>query len=328
MTRPNFFVVGAMKAGTTAIAAALARHPEVQLCPVKEPNHFCSDLHAEGFFAADKGFVALDCSEAAELARRPERRLHSALVTDPQAYEALFGAWRGQHAVGEFSTSYLFSRDAARKIGESLGDARIIAVLRNPLDRAVSEYLMNRTIGYRTEAFDVEVRKELSLIAAGEVPRLGTYVTAGLYANQVARYLEVFGRERVLLLLYDDLQRDFAGSLQRICGFLGVDAGIDLGRTSENAALEPRFARLNRLLMKSGLKSWLKTHVPPQAKAWAKRGFYRPEAADRAAVAAPVREILAELFNRDLERLHAQTGFDVASLRVPEAQRDPVRRAS
>lgn len=316
MALPNFFVVGAMKAGTTAIAAALARHPDVHVCPVKEPNHFCSDLHAEGFFNRGASVRELDSSRSAYFRKRPLTRLHNALVTDGRAYEELFREWQGQKAVGEFSTSYLFSRSAAREIGARLPDARIVAVLRNPLERAVSEYLMNRSIGTTSAAFEAEVEKELAQISGGGLPRIGTYVTAGLYADQVARYVEVFGRDRVLLLLHSDLEREFTRTLQRICGFLGVDDRIDLGRTSENSATEPRFARLNALLMKSGVKSWLKSHVPPGAKALAKRYYYRPPDSDRRAIAAPVQESLAALFNGDLERLGSEAGLDVSSLLV------------
>src|SRR5262245_44057756 len=133
---PNFFIVGAPKAGTTSLYEYLRRHPQVYMSPVKEPNYFSyADTVAQNLYHKEKGIEQWD------------------------EYVKLFEASNGAHAIGEASVSYLFYPEVPRRLNEKFPDARIIIVLRNPVDRAYSHYYMEHKLGYVRESFDDIVMK-------------------------------------------------------------------------------------------------------------------------------------------------------------------------
>src|SRR3712207_6354190 len=113
MTMPNFLIIGAMKSGTTALYYYLEQHPEIYMSPVKEPNFFSSQEQEN---AADA-------------------------VTDIGTYQHLFRGVSGEKAIGEASHSYLYEPGAAAEIRRYLPEAKLIAILRNPIDRAYSHFL-------------------------------------------------------------------------------------------------------------------------------------------------------------------------------------------
>lgn len=138
---PNFFIVGAPKAGTTSLFEALAQHEDVFCCPVKEPNYFTIDLAAQ-----EKSTGTAD-RERPLIRGRPTSLLEPprvGLTTDYRAYLDLFHGWKGQRAIGEASTDYLSSVFAARQIAAIAPEARIIIILRDPVARSYADYLMQK----------------------------------------------------------------------------------------------------------------------------------------------------------------------------------------
>lgn len=118
MTMPNFLIVGAQKAGTTSLHYYLKQHPQIYMRPRKEP-HFFEGMHWDFY--------------------RPGRIMLA--VTDLADYQALFEGVTDEKAIGEASASYLYSPKAPTLIKRSIPDARLIAILRNPPDRAYSNFL-------------------------------------------------------------------------------------------------------------------------------------------------------------------------------------------
>ncbi|MGH7702455.1 MAG: sulfotransferase family protein, partial [Gemmatimonadales bacterium] len=189
---PNFFIVGAMRGGTTALYEYLAQHPEVFLPRVKEPHFF---------------------SQA--------RDRFSESVHEEASYLALFaGATRG--AVGEASASYLWSVEAPRRIRARIPGARIIILLRDPVERAHSHYLWEVRNGTESRPF-YQALTEDHASPAKEWGDAHLYVDLGLYCAQVERYLKLFGADQVLLLLSRHLEGDPAMALRSVCRFLGID---------------------------------------------------------------------------------------------------------
>ncbi len=318
MVLPNFFLVGAMKAGTTAVAAGLGQHPDVYACPIKEPNFFCKDFYDSGRFSSEAAVLPIGCSLEAYLSKEPLPPSHIGFVSRREDYETLFRGWSGQKAVGEFSVSYLLSRAAASEIAKSAPHARIIIILRAPLERAISEFKMETAAGSAPGTFADALRQERREISSRAVPRKGTYVTAGLYADQVKRYLDHFGPDQVFILRHEDLRTDFSTSLQRAFRFLDVDDSISLAPITANAAIAPRSPILNRFLQKSGLKAKIRRYAPRPVIEMGKRVYYGKRSEDFDAQIAPFRGWLADTFNADLERLRALTGLDVDAWTVAE----------
>jgi hypothetical protein len=217
---PNFFIVGAAKAGTTSLYRYLRQHPQVYMSPVKEPNYF---------------------SRLAEL-NGPQRFVET--VTDRDAYLALFEGAAGYPAVGEGSNSYLGLEETADSIREQLPDARIVILLRDPIERAYSHYLMAYRNGLQNLSFHEVVLRER------EDPRVGWGANwhryTMLYYPGVKRYRDAFGAEQVLVLLTEDLKRDPRGVTRQAAEFLGVDPK-PVERMEFTEEYNPYYASRNRL---------------------------------------------------------------------------------
>ena len=202
---PNFFLVGAMKAGTTAVYANLDAHAEVYCSPIKEPNFFSDDLEIDKFTLSNAQAIS-QFDANAYVQSSMDEPVHAAYVRNPATYYALFRKADGKRAIGECSTSYLYSATAPRNIRLALPHARIIMILRNPVDRAISQYHMECRIGVARDPFGFLLEKDLA------APRTvwgqsGLYVELGRYVGQVERYLAHFPRKQVKIIVYDDLPR-------------------------------------------------------------------------------------------------------------------------
>ena len=145
--KPNFFIVGAAKAGTTALYYYLKRHPDVFMCPIKEPHYFSSDIRYENFSTFHKR-VHSKLKIRDYLQNSQLYEVHIDWVTGWMDYLALFRESNGEKAIGEASTGYLYSESAAANIAEKCPKAKIIIVLRDPIERAFSHYKMYFISGY------------------------------------------------------------------------------------------------------------------------------------------------------------------------------------
>jgi len=200
MTMPNFFLIGAQKAGTTSLYSYLKQHPQIYMSPRKEP-HFFKGIHSE------------DQRRGGDLAP----------VTDIGDYRALFEGVTDEKAIGEASASYLYSPSAPALIKRSIPDARLIAVLRNPADRAYSNYLFCVQMGREPLASFVDALQSEERRIREDWGSLWHYRQKGFYYTQVKRYFDIFGQDQVKVYLYDDLRGNPFGMLSDIFRFLGVD---------------------------------------------------------------------------------------------------------
>jgi len=200
MTMPNFFLIGAQKAGTTSLYSYLKQHPQIYMSPRKEP-HFFKGIHSE------------DQRRGGDLAP----------VTDIGDYQALFEGVTDEKAIGEASASYLYSPSAPALIKRSIPDARLIAVLRNPADRAYSNYLFCVQMGREPLASFVDALQSEESRIREDWGSLWHYRQKGFYYTQVKRYFDIFGQDQVKVYLYDDLRGNPFGMLSDIFRFLDVD---------------------------------------------------------------------------------------------------------
>lgn len=199
MSKPDFFIVGAPRCGTTAMYEYLRRHPQVYMPEHKEPMFFGSDL----------------------------TQLHGRLTEAD--YIGLFRHARLGQRVGEASTWYLYSRTAAREIHEFAPNGQIIIMLRNPVDVMYS--LHRELFFYRGEviedfedALDAEEdRKRGRRLGPSRRPEALYYRDTVRFADQVERYLAEFDPQQVKFLIFDDLVRDPAGTYADLLRFLDVD---------------------------------------------------------------------------------------------------------
>jgi len=206
MTTPNFVVVGAGRSGTTSLHQFLGQHPEVYMCPSKSPNFFASSFPQPPWETP----VA--------------RAMAAQWITDPADYTALFDAAGSQPAVGEVSPVYLQATGVANLIADTCGPVRIIAVLRNPVDRACAHFLGRQRDGIEPPGVSMDQRMdELLAVGMPDEVAFGHYPGCGRYHHFLAPYRQRFGRDAVHVALHDDLVADPHGVLAAMFTFLGVD---------------------------------------------------------------------------------------------------------
>lgn len=250
MNDPTFLLIGAAKSGTSAIYNFLKQHPQIYMSPQKEPYYFALQ------------------GETVEFNAPGDNGINHRAVTDRAVYEALFAGRTNELASGEASTLYLYDERTAERIREQRPDARLIAVLRNPVDRAFSSYLHTRRDGWETlTSFAEALAAEPERIAANW-SHIWHYQQAGYYSHQIQRYLDCFPREQLLILLYDDLKREPDRLLEQICRFIGVDPAfrVDTSRRY-NTSGQARFAGLQKWIIEPNrLKSMTKGVVPNEIR--------------------------------------------------------------
>jgi Sulfotransferase domain len=206
---PNFFLVGAAKAGTSSLYAYLQQHPEIFMSVVKEPSFFALEGEPHPWFFRPDG-TAVGLSTVHDLA----------------AYRALFSDAAGKKAVGDASTMYLFSEEAPRRLHRHAPRAKIAAVLRHPVDRAYSHHLYFRFRGHEPlVSFPEAFRAEDDRVARG-LGALWCYRSMGFYAEQLARYLALFPRNQVKVFLYEEWRREPRRVVAELFRFLDVDDGF------------------------------------------------------------------------------------------------------
>lgn len=264
MALPDFVIIGAMKCGTSTLHAQLAAQPGVFMSDLKEPNFFSDDaVHARG----------------------------------RAWYEGLFSAAEPGDLKGESSTHYTklpTYRDSAKRMAELLTAPKLIYVLRDPVERAVSHYLHEWSLGGMGD--DVER-------AFGEHPELVDY---GRYAMQIEPYVRLFGKDAILLLRAETMDADPHGTMARVGAFLGrSDLCWDTALGRQNASAE-RTRRLpfHGLLVDNGVATLLRrTLVPKAVRNRIRQGRQRR---DRPALPADLRARLGGHFAEDrraLERM-------------------------
>lgn len=207
MTWPNFFILGAAKAGTTSLYHYLSQHPQVGMSRTKETNYFalCNDpLDFRG--PGDRDYI----------------NRHA--VTSAEAYRDQFAHCSGKVAVGEASPLYLYHPDVPDRLREFAPDARLVAILRDPVARAYSAFLHVVRDGREPlDDFGAALDRESERIA-DNWEHLWHFRAMGLYHEQLRRYYQRFPREQIRVYLYEDLKADPHGVLADIFEFLGVDA--------------------------------------------------------------------------------------------------------
>lgn len=203
---PTFVVIGAAKAGTTALHGYLEQHPAVAMSRRKETNHFALVGQLPDF----RGPGDADAVNA-----------HA--VTDPEAYAAQFAHAGAATAVGESSPLYLYDPAVAARLRAAVSDVRVVAVLRHPAERAYSAFLHTRRDGREPLAdFAAALAAEEERIAQ-RWEHLWHYRAMGRYATQLQRWLDAFPREQVAVHLYEELAHDPVGLVQAVFRFLEVD---------------------------------------------------------------------------------------------------------
>jgi len=246
LTLPSLLVIGAARAATTSLHYYLDQHPQIAMSSVKEPNFFAFDHDQR---------PPAPLFEAEAIATKS--------VVDRRAYEALFAHARPGQVAGEASPLYLYVREAPAQIAALVPDPRLVAVLRNPIDRAYSHWLhINRVPAEdAAEGFRAACEAEMAAGPAYTPYASGTHVLRmGRYDDQLARYADRFGRDAVLVLDYDEVVDRPQQALDRVCDH------VDVGRHQFDTSVQYNRSGVAGSSARAGLAAVVRS-LQPRVKA-------------------------------------------------------------
>lgn len=270
---PTFIIIGAPKAGTTSAYFYLQQHPEVFMSAVKEPHYFSTEPDGD---------------------KQP--RIHGGTANETD-YLALFESATTEKARGEASTGYLVSPEAAQRIASDIPDVKIIAILRNPADRAFSGYMMKARNG-----------REFSNISDA-FQRGKAFVENSFYHTNLLRYFELFPKENISVYVFEEFSRNPVGTMQDIYRFIGVDDSFEPATPQHNQAWFPRYPMINALrtqvLKSRTLRKLLKGSI-------AQKTFRKLTRGKPPEFPTELREQLLALYREDIEATQALLSRDLS----------------
>ncbi len=217
----NLFIVGAAKAGTTSIANFLACYDEIFIPPIKEPNFFSTDIKTSQFRKEYYKNTYLDKLDLAKLYKTPK---HIAFLRDADLYSNLYSPDNKDNYkyLLDSSTSYLYSKEAARNIKNYNPKAKIIICLRNPYDRTFSHFRMDVTQGRQKSSNFIQAINAEQLSIDRKWGREHLYIDLSLYSEQIIRYFEFFSHNNILVLFFEDLKNNPRIFYSKIADFLNI----------------------------------------------------------------------------------------------------------
>ncbi|MBM4246090.1 MAG: sulfotransferase [Deltaproteobacteria bacterium] len=289
---PDFVIVGAARCGTTSLQAYLRQHPEVFMSAEKETDYFSlGDLPASEVPVHASAYRAKTRAE----------------------YERCFRDAGGARAVGEASPTYLFYPRSAERMRQAIPDARVICVLRDPVERAYSHFALARKMGFETVTdFTAAVALEDDRWARDRSMRF-TYTRASFYHDGLLEFVRRFPRERILVLRFEELAADAAATMRRIHDFLGVDPAFvpDVG-IRHNRSMLPKSGLVREAFGRPfRARRFLQRNLPPRLVTQLGNLIMRPPPG----VPKDVRERLLPRFVEDVRLVESLVGRDLSAWR-------------
>lgn len=300
MVKPNFLIVGAAKCGTTSLYEYLREHPEVFMPEWKEPCFFLS---------------------------RPAYGLESA-IEKPEDYEALFSVVRNEKAIGEASPPYLYDQQSAKKIADYLGkDVKIIIILRNPIDMVYSLWGYIVAHGHESLQFFDAIRVAVDRLRDEGFKRACTinkiwiynysYIDRAKYSKQVKKFIQIFGREKVKVYIFEEFFSKPLESYSDVCEFLSISDDFYPDFKQHNPVFEYRSDLIHRICNeRMAWKEPLKVIMPKPFRELVKRTLYN---INRMAKKLPElslkdRRYILSLFQEDIAELEGVLGIPLKEL--------------
>ncbi|MFD1674165.1 sulfotransferase family protein [Alicyclobacillus fodiniaquatilis] len=290
---PNFIIIGAAKAGTTALYKYLQQHPDIFMSRVKETNHFAFRDTPPNFQGPGD---------------------HPNAITSFDDYQALFQDASGCKAIGEASPMYLYKPEVAKRIKTVIPDVKLIVILRDPVERAYSAYNHLRRDGREPIGdFVTAVQEEENRIKANWAP-MWHYLSRGYYYQQLKPYLEQFDSNQLLILFHEDLDSDPQATLQKVFRYLGVDDTFIPDTTiRHNVSGIPRSPKLHQFLTQSSFLKQMVRPMLPQKFRESTAAKVRERNLSKPSFPVSLRHELQNQFKMDVKALEKLAQRDLSS---------------
>lgn len=299
MTMPNFLIIGAGKSGTTSLYHYLRQHPQVYMSPVKEPKFFAVEGKKLDFRGPND-----------------EISMNRGSITDINAYQALFRNVTNERAVGEASPLYLYSPEAPGRIKHYIPEAKLIAILRDPVERAYSSFLQRVQKGQEPLGdFAQALQGEEARLRDNWAPRWQSK-QIGFYYTHLKRYYDTFDAGQIRVCLYEDLRADPVALAQDVFRFLEIDdsfipdtslrhnvSGIPKSRALQALVSRPNMIKsVVKLLLPAGVRQHIAVSLQTRNIA------EPPPPLDQ-----DVRKELVGMYREDILKLEQLIGRDLSS---------------
>lgn len=302
MPLPNFLIIGVQKAGSTSVYEYLKQHPQVYVSPRKETEFFSRNL-----------------SQVPERKTTPGGRRQILTLED---YQSLFANVTDELAIGEASPNYMMAyRNAIPNIQKYVPEAKLIAILRNPIERAYSDYLMHvRDALGSPKPLGEQVKTS---------PQSSYTLCKGLYYEQLSHFVDAFGWAQMRVFLYEDLRRDSLQMMRSLYQFIGVDSDFtaDTQKRFQTAEV-PKSQAVNRLLrtknpVRSAVAGALRQVLPESARQQLRSRLIAANSQDKSSQPLPDtdRQLLFDYYHEDMLKLQDLIDRDLSSWLS-----DPVKR--
>jgi hypothetical protein len=295
---PDFLVIGAMKAGTTALWSALRSHPLIFMSAVKEP----------GFFAYCNKRPAFNCPGS--------EHVLSLIVCDEMEYQNLFAPCPATHKAGEASAVYLDTPDAPANAFERIPNAKLIVMLRDPVERAFSNWVYFRQKGIEDcSNFEKALSQEEKRLQAGWRSGWG-YRRKGFYGEQLDRWLSVYPKKSLLILFYEDWLKEPNLTLNKIFRHLDIPELHSIAINRENKSSLPRSGDLQRVIMGDNpFRTFARRYLP----LWARDAIMWPmlkiNLGPKPKLDPDLKKRLAKEFETQIHRVEEITGRNLNAWR-------------
>ncbi|PPS44229.1 sulfotransferase domain-containing protein [Chroococcidiopsis sp. TS-821] len=300
MVMPNFLVIGAAKAGTTALYSYLNQHPQVFMSPEKEPH----------FFAFEGEKVNFNGTAGAK------EWLNRTAITDINIYQQQFREVSKEIAIGEASALYLYIPKAAIRIQYHIPKVKLIIILRNPVERAYSAFIFQKRDGLEPDFdFAQALKAEKSRIENNWVP-IYYYQDMGFYYHQIKRYFDLFPQEQIRVYLYDDFTANPTQILQDAFRFLNVDdTFIPNTSTRHNVSGIPKSKALHEFLRAENhpVKTVLKPLIPKKIRRDVMLKLHNNNLEKAPPLAREIRQQLTDMYREDILKLQDLLQRDLSS---------------
>ena len=269
---PNFFIIGGGRSGTTSLYEYLKNTKGVFLPKSKELNYFCTNINP--------------------------KLLLTKIIDNKQEYLNFFKNVKDEKVIGDASPLYLWDPKSAKLIHEIIPHAKIIIILRNPIERAYSHFLQLVTYGTESDPFSDCINRSLSAPADYS----GRIIEAGLYYEQVKRYLEIFGKNQVQIYFYEEFFKDPHFYMKDILEFLDVEADLpdSIGKV-HNALVVPKGKISEKILKNNFIKKVGKKIIPKSSSMIVKTVLGKKTT--KSEMNIDDRKVLEKIYHDDIKKL-------------------------
>ncbi len=289
--RPGFILIGPPKSGTTSIYSYLRQHPDIYLPETKELHYFSYDHLKDN--AAGPG----------------DREVLSRLCASRDEYENHFVPVGKEGAIGEISPSYFYYADVSERIMAELGPVKIVVIFRNPVNKAYSQYIHMLSEKRETLSFYDALMEEQGRMESGWLD-IWRYAESTLYSERINKYISVFGRDNVKILLFDDLVKSPKNLMRDLYRFLEVDD--DFSCDTSRAFNKSRISRVKPLtdLMKrpNVIKTVMKNILPESIRLPLRTLLLNINSKEKPEMDLRSREYLLSYFAADVNKLQEIIG--------------------